>query len=109
MYSDGTSTRVTTVANITPKLSDIAMGIRNCACTLFSKNTSGVRPAKVVKLVSQIALNRATPLTRTASIRFLCFGRLRLTKSTEARLIAERATRKGWVDKMYFSLCADGF
>ena len=31
---------------------------------------------------------------------------LRLTKSTEARLIAERATRKGWVDKMYFSLCA---
>ena len=31
---------------------------------------------------------------------------LRLNKGTEARLIAERATRKGWVDKMYFSLCA---
>ena len=37
MYPAGTNTNVTTVANMTPKLNEIAIGTRNWACTLFSK------------------------------------------------------------------------
>ena len=49
-----------------PKASDVAMGIRNCACTLRSIR-SGVSPTKVVNAVSTIGRKRATPASRTAS------------------------------------------
>jgi len=54
------------VAKITPKASETAMGIRNCAWTLRS-SISGVSPAKVVSEVSTIGRKRPTPAAIRAS------------------------------------------
>ena len=59
-YKQGTSSREINVENITPNPSVAAMGMRNCACTLFSINI-GKSPKKVVSEVSRMGRNLATP------------------------------------------------
>ncbi len=53
-------------ANRIPKLKDKAIGITNCACTLVS-NSSGNKPTKVVRVVSNMARKRFLPAFKIAS------------------------------------------
>ena len=48
------------VANNTPKLREVAIGMRNCACKLVSKS-SGKRPTNVVREVRIIGRKRFAP------------------------------------------------
>ena len=57
--------RTIRVANRTPNATEIAIGIRNCACKLRSKR-SGVKPAKVVSEVRRIGLKRLSPARQRA-------------------------------------------
>ncbi len=54
------------MANITPKASETAIGIRNWACMLRSA-IKGLSPAKVVSEVSTMGRKRPTPAATTAS------------------------------------------
>ena len=65
MYNAGTRTSVTAVANRTPAARATAIGIKNWACRLVS-SINGVTPAAVVRDVSKIARNLASPAYRTA-------------------------------------------
>ena len=85
MYSDGIRNKVINVAKIMPKLSDIAIGMIHCACTLVS-NMIGMRPAAVVKDVKMIARNRRVPDSMTACFNGTPSVRALLTKSTMIKL-----------------------
>ena len=56
--------RVIRVANTTPNASEVAIGMRNCACRLFSKS-GGVKPTKVVRDVKMIGRAGALSKPRT--------------------------------------------
>jgi len=77
--------RVIRVANTTPNANEVAIGMRNCACTLFSKSR-GVRPTKVVSDVKMIGRKRATPDSRIASCKGCHAFLARLMKSTITKL-----------------------
>jgi len=65
--TDGIKNKIIKVANAIPKTIVIAIGIKNCACKLFS-NKSGVNPPIVVAEVKRTALNLSQlPLTTASS------------------------------------------
>ena len=73
------------VANKTPKLRDVAIGIRNCACKLVSKS-SGKRPTNVVREVRMIGLKRFAPADSIAFRMGAPFSLSLFIKSTKTRL-----------------------
>ena len=57
-YRQGTKTKVTVVANSTPKASEETIGIKNLACMLVSSKM-GTNPIKVVIEVKIMGLKRS--------------------------------------------------
>ena len=66
-----------TVAKMTPKASEIAMGMKKKVSGLLL-NISGTRPMKVVTEVSRMGRKRVTPAATTASMSATPCLRLRL-------------------------------
>ncbi len=64
---EGTTNRMSRVPSAKPKTIDIAIGIRNCACS-DSSNKIGVNPAMVVIEVNSTALRRWHAASMMASL-----------------------------------------